>query len=304
MTPSLPTAGELHPTDRIKRLLYRLRCLWFAACTRQWHGFLTSQDWLLELTHLKPKLLERVHRPYQQAHLGCPTRLARVIEHYAACRAANWREICLHLARQPWTLCTFRVKDSTAYRIVLWMRESAHKEGEWLLCLHPIDNETPLYSLSLSLRLARASKDRILFIGGLQGPSGDDARETVRQLTRQCYGARPRSLLLDVTRALAAASGCAQLDLVSSQSHIYNHRRKRKKLFFDYDQFALEEGGQRTSEETWALPLAHAARDLTDIPSKKRAEYSRKQALLEHITFTVTTEVKRLTDASAINPNA
>ncbi|MHB9021584.1 MAG: VirK/YbjX family protein [Halothiobacillus sp.] len=304
MTPTLPTAAELYPTDRIKRLLYRLRCLWFAACTRQWHGFLTSQDWLLELTHLKPMLLERIHRPYQQAHLGCPARLARVIEHYAACQAANWQAICLHLARQPWTLCTLRVKDGTAYRIVLWMRESAHKEGEWLLCLHPIDNETPLYSLSLSLRLTRSSKDRVLFIGGLQGPAGGEARETVRQLTRQCYGERPRSLLLDVTRALAAASGCVQLDLVSSHSHIYNHRRKRKKLFFDYDQFALEEGGTRTDEATWALPLKHAARNLTEIPSKKRAEYSRKQALLERITLDVGSEIERLIATHAINPNA
>lgn len=177
------------------------------------------------------------------------------------------------------------------------MRESAHKEGEWLLCLHPLENETPLYSISLSLRLARPGDDRVLFIGGLQGPAGDNAREIVRQLTRQCYGIRPRNLLLDVTRAIAKTSGCVRLDLVSSQSHIYNHRRKRKKLFFDYDQFAREESGTPTDDATWALPLKNVARDITEIPSKKRAEYRRKQALLDEITTSVDNEIHRLLES-------
>lgn len=161
------------------------------------------------------------------------------------------------------------------------MRNSALKEGEWLACISQGEEETCEYIISFSLR--EAPRGPAIFIGGLQGPKGSDARERVRFITRMLYGVRPKDLLLSVVRAICQAINGATIEIVDSQHHIYRDPRKKKTIGFDYDEFAIDENGIHTGRGSWSLPLHRTPKPIHEVPSKRRKEYQRKYMVLDQI---------------------
>jgi len=284
-------ANRIHPGKADRRWLFVLRTFWFHRPTRRWFRQIAETSWLRALFDKRPSLAERLHRPYQQSHLGIAERHRFLREHYDACGQVNWQPFCLRVADdEPLTLARITGRDGSEFLVFISMRGSAHKEGEWLVCLSGRGYGFCEYSVTLSLRRGEAGP--ILFIGGLQGPGGGAGRERVREMTRALQGARPRDLILEIARAIAAAAGCSAIEMVNSATHIYRNPRKRKTLFFDYDRFAQEEGATATARHSWLLPLARPVRDLQELPSKKRAQYARKQALIESVRSAVTATIR------------
>lgn len=62
-------------------------------------------------------------------------------------------------------------------------------------------------------------------------------------------------------------------------------------MHFDYDQFARDEAGVMTPDQTWLLPMSHPQKALSEIPSKKRSEYTKKYSLIHSIQSDITTRV-------------
>lgn len=170
-------------------------------------------------------------------------------------------------------------------RIVLSLNEVSFHEGLWQIGLIGADG-VRLYSIGFGFTEART-----LLVGNVQGPSlKDDGPERIRDATHAAHGMRPPHLLVHALRVLAARWGVTCLRGVDPENHVkgkWNLRDSR--LRFDYRGFWAEHEGVRGACGNWSLPLGTALRPLEEVPTKRRAMYRRRYAMLEALQQAVAT---------------
>jgi uncharacterized protein VirK/YbjX len=171
-------------------------------------------------------------------------------------------------------------------RIVLALNGVSFHEGLWQLALVGTDGAR-LYSLGFGLVDATT-----LLIGNVQGPSGLDNLARVRDLTHAAHGLRPPHLLLHVLRLLAARWGIATLLGIDPEHHVKGRWNLRdSRLRFDYRGLWSDCGAERGAHGHWTLPLAPALRPLEEVPTKRRAMYRRRYALLQTLQTELATSL-------------
>lgn len=160
--------------------------------------------------------------------------------------------------------------------LVLSLRPPIHKgcEGELRILLEEPGGRT-LYSIALTV----IDDGRAVVIGCLQGPSGTDAREAVRDLTRQMHGLRPKQLMLFLACALARHFGIGRVLGIANAAHPLS--RRRGGLFqADYDAFWVEQQGVAEAESGWfSLPVDPPRKHEADVPSHHRSAFRRREGL-------------------------
>jgi uncharacterized protein VirK/YbjX len=173
--------------------------------------------------------------------------------------------------------------DST--RVVLSLSDVSFHEGLWQVGLIGADG-VRLYSIGFGFTDAGT-----VLMGNVQGPSlKDDGLDRIRDVTHAAHGMRPPHLLVHVLRVLATHWGAARLQGVDPENHVkgrWNLRNSR--LRFDYRAFWAEHEGVRDAGGNWSLPLDTALRPLEEVPTKRRAMYRRRYAMLEALQQAVDT---------------
>lgn len=177
------------------------------------------------------------------------------------------------------------IADATGgLHVCLGLNDCSYHEGIWALSLRD-DQGRRLYYMSLSFRSTRS-----LLVPTLQGPSttpldaGEDNRELVRQITKLAQGLRPPALLMAALRSACVAWGVGHLAGIAPQHHVKGRWNLRgSRLRFDYQAFWHEQGGYRAADGHWTLPIQQALRQLSEVPSHKRAMYRRRQFLLDRL---------------------
>ncbi len=268
---------RLHQDCFLRRLKFIARSLFYVTETRALFGFIASRFWLCRIALHRPQLVERLHRPYQRADFKCWQRLDALKSHYQICEELDWKTLANRIARAPLMLASFCRHDEEVATLNLCYDSQFSKEGEWALTLR--QGESRIYTVAISLH--RHLDRRGLFIGCIQGPASLDSQATVRQLTRNLHGARPKDLVIDATRVIAELARCEIIEMVGDCTHIYRNLRKRRRVRFSYDAYGAECNALRTSQGTWLLPLKHARRSRDAVPSHKRAQVTRKYSMLD-----------------------
>jgi uncharacterized protein VirK/YbjX len=101
---------------------------------------------------------------------------------------------------------------------------------------------------------------------------------------------RPAHLLVHTLRVLAAQWGAARLQGVDPENHVKGRWNLRdSRLRFDYRAFWAEHEGVRDDSGNWTMPLDTALRPLDEVPTKRRAMYRRRYAMLEALQLAVGT---------------
>lgn len=217
--------------------------------------------------------------PYQCASWGAAERLRRLTEHFEILDGIGQPfPFSIHDKLLLWDLEAY----SPGVRIILDQPQWLFREG--MLALNLFCGEHRAYSLAFSLY---REGDRVgAFIGGLQGRSTDGSLERYKDLTKCFHGMRPRDLLLDCFRMIAPALKAQRILAVSD-----DHRYLRHAYFggggdanhADYDAVWVERGGRRVDASHFELPLAVSLRSLDEVPSKKRAQYRRRNEMLQEL---------------------
>lgn len=159
------------------------------------------------------------------------------------------------------------------------------REGEIVINLVQKD----LRIASIAFTLSQKAGKVIAYLGAVQGIhsgiSTDQSLETYKRLTKLFYGLRPKTLLLEILKSYLKLLGVSQFYGVADQ-----HRHHRHKYFgfnqnsyfkSDYNLFWEEHGGylnQRTG--FYQLDMKPAIREIDTIPSKKRSQYKKRNALV------------------------
>lgn len=160
------------------------------------------------------------------------------------------------------------------------------KEGELTLGLFQEDGRR-LYSVTFSIRVQGDLPEVI--IGCILGPdkvSGNEESDVqlVRDLTKEMHGERPKSLVLFLLQVFCRHFEITRLCAVTLDLHIFGgDPSRRSRISSDYDEFWEELGGERTGDGFFSLPLQQHRRTREEIPSKKRAAYARRYALLDDL---------------------
>jgi uncharacterized protein VirK/YbjX len=286
-------AWKLYPEPQQlrRRLRFYLRTLLSLRATTTWFELIDRQADLRACLEHEPEMAEKIHRPYRRAGLPLKTRLSLLQDHVRIAERLGWTKLMARAYGAPETIASFADRTGQMLHLVLGRPAQFGKEGE--LALHITDADTRLYSTCFSFRETEGRRE--LDIGCIQGPAAEDGRQKIRDLTRNLHGLRPRSLMLEALRHVAAAAGCDRLRMVGNSDHIYRSIRKRRKIAFDYDAFCAEVEGTVADGPDWLLPVEAEVRPLSEVPSKKRAETARRRALLADIR----SQIQAATPASA-----
>ena len=267
-----------HFQTRWRRCRFLIRTLWYGRTSSRWFAFLDANAFRRRLTRLQPEWAEKLHRPYRRCDLSAAARLDCLIAHGLAIERLGWQRLVLRLSTRPLTIARFIGKDDIERRLVLGPAGQFMKEGE--LCLHLCCGAQRIYSAAFSLLGAGALA---LDIGCLQGPDDPAARDLVRSTTKALQGWRPRDLMLMALKALAQAVAAPTLVGVTGSRHVYRHWRKRRAFAFDYDSFWTEHEGRLRDDGDFELSPVCAHKPIDQLPSNKRAEARRRQALAADI---------------------
>lgn len=237
---------------------------------------------LREMLAVHPFLLSAVGRPYLNATWSAQRRLDTIESHY---RMLHGPLAFLRFAPDG-LLVLGRVDTGTvAIDIVLDKAPWFSHEGE--LVLNLFQGEHRLFSLAFTLGCRDGR--RYAYVGALQGSGQPGALELYRELTHLLHGLRPRDLLLDAFRLLCRTLRIEQILAVTD-----SHSAARSAYFgsnaiqANYDSAWTELGGIECDDGFYDVPIELHRRSADEIPSRKRAQYRRRYAMLDALQAQMT----------------
>jgi len=239
-------------------------------------GFLQQELWY----SLVP--LRSISRPYVHAGWSVPERIYAVQNHYDILTQENF--IKFQFSPEQYWDCVRKEFDSGTLVIkidkVNWMRP----EGELVLSIFWGIHRA--YALAFSLQ--SSATGRVFRVGALQGWQNEAAKDLYAELTTCMHGLRPRDLMVNLAKILANSLDCETVWGISDDCHHTNIRGNADKKHSAYDGIWRENGGILNEQGFFVLPAAVRKKALTDIASKKRAQYRRRYELLDELQIQMT----------------
>lgn len=163
------------------------------------------------------------------------------------------------------------------------------REGELVLNLFKDD----LRVSSLAFTIGKERNELIIFIGAIQGihkgVSSEESLFIFKQISKACYGLRPRSILIEVLRMIGSNLGVVKIMGVSDEHRHHRHpyfgKRDVLKYGANYNEIWKEHGGEIDYSRLgfYDIPIVPERKKITDIPSRKRALYRHRNELLNAI---------------------
>lgn len=265
----------------------RIKYLWRLALTWNVRGRLLrefdGQAMATALFRAQPRAFYPVMNHLIDRRLGAQARLRTTLASLRVVSASVGDEANVQaLLTQGITLAELTDRS----RVVLSLNDVSFHEGLWQIGLIGADG-LRLYSIGFGFTDAGT-----LLMGNVQGPSlkGDDGLDRIRDATHAAHGMRPPHLLVHTLRVLAARWGATSLKGVDPENHVKGRWNLRdSRLRFDYRAFWEEHEARRGDDGNWTMPLDTALRPLEDVPTKRRAMYRRRYAMLEALQQAVDT---------------
>lgn len=287
-------ACHIYPRQANHRFAKRTRFIYRAFTSPSvwlpWHSFLESTPFE-RLARAFPRLYEKPLRPYLHKGLRPGGVLRMLRSHYQFLQHhAPSGLVGALLDNRPFVL-NERSVAGLEQPLLLNLSYARHmqQEGELTLSLGLQDSLDTLdhhrWVSSLTFMLRRGAGGRELLVGGIQGGHSEDSREQIRLATQAFHGLRPKHLLIHLLRQVASSWGASDILAVSDSSHclMRGRYRGRIKIVSSYDDLWQEAGGTLREDGFYSLPVARDRRPIEDVPSRKRAQYRRRYALMDSI---------------------
>ncbi|NDY89996.1 VirK/YbjX family protein [Ideonella livida] len=235
---------------------------------------------LAELATARPEVLGMLEWPYQHCGWSVEERFRAFYGHYRELQHLAWLRVPLGCR---WVLA--RLDDvypdlSVQLDRPIWL----FREGE--LSLNLFVGDLRAYTLAFSFDRDERGR-RVSRVGGIQGRSVEGAAELYAGLTQALHGCRPRDFMVALLQFICEGAQVEQILAVSDASrhhlHPYFGAGAAKDRSSVYDEIWTDRGGVRGDDGFFRLPARHVARDLAEVPAKKRAQYRRRYALLARL---------------------
>ena len=186
--------------------------------------------------------------------------------------------------------------DLGEMNLVLCAESGQRKEGLAAVMFN-LPGEVPVYQILFWIardELINRDGQWAMWLGAMQGPNVDDAKDLVKRITKRCHAYRTKNLILYAAQSVARNFGVEKIFAVTNEGYYANnHVRRDRKLKTSFSDFWLEVGGTPTSDERFfELPLTEVRKTVEEIPSHKRAQYRRRFALLDELDATIADKLR------------
>lgn len=172
--------------------------------------------------------------------------------------------------------------DDTVLTLRLLFHPGQRKEG--ILSLVLDCKQGTLYQMMFWIN-KNQNDEWSLWIGAMQGPNMDNAKDVIKKITKRCHSYRTKNLILHATQEFAKALNLKHIYAVTNYGYYANnHVRRDRKLKTSFSDFWLEAGGTPCDDKRFfELPLTEYRKSMDEVPTRKRANYRRRYELLDDI---------------------
>lgn len=230
---------------------------------------------LQETLALRPSLMACIIHPYLNVDWQFDQKLDAISGHY---KLLTGRLGILHFA-PPASIILADLLDATQIRL----HKSLFFDHEGELTVSLFKGDERLYSLTFML--GQIGAELVAYAGGLQGLRSPEAIEIYHSMTRGMHGLRPRDLLVTAFRLLCGSLGIARILAISDRKRICSnsYHCPGDQIFLSYDSAWIECGGTPLDDAFFVLSPRLTQRSAKDIPTRKRAQYRRRYAMVDAI---------------------
>ena len=260
---------------------------------------------------ITPQMLGVIEWPYLHNKWDVKTRFEKIAAHYEV--LSKLKSNLTHMSSTSSFELINLGSTSANVSVVLDRASWFIREGEMLINVF----RKGLRIASIAFTLGEKDGMTVAYIGAIQGVhsgvSTEDSLALFKLLTKDFQGLRPRSLLLEVLKALLKKLGVSRLYAVSEQNRHHRHhyfRNNEKTVFVNDYNPIWEESGGVLDEHTgfYEIPIEPAIKSIEDIPSKKRSQYKRRYEFILSLGDQINLENLPIFEpdietVSAINPD-
>ncbi len=274
---------QMHPGFSLGAIKLNLQMLGSAVSHRdtigQWFGTLDN-PLLTRAVACYPLIEGAMYWPYINHEWSVEKRLEVIDQHYRlldgeASIIADATFADLELVRMD--------TEFPGLHLVLEKAPWFLREGEIVLSIFV--NEHRVYSAAFTLGVEDGR--RVAYVGALQGRNIENIMEIYRSMTHALHGMRPRDFLLATLKLLLSSMSVETIWGVctDNQQHWgkYFAGAHDQKLVADYNEAWVEHEGIAIGNGFFELQPKVQFKDMADIPSRKRANYRRRYAMLEKL---------------------
>ncbi|MFX1716208.1 VirK/YbjX family protein [Paraburkholderia sp. A1RO-5L] len=284
------------PHDLFRRGRVLMYALLNPSAARIWLKALTTTPLLADIAVRNRRFLERPFHCFAQADMPAYQRAELLCGHFRVARELFGEGLVrrLHLNSEYVTLAS-----SERYALVVSEPVRCWREGLLTVAWRDVLENVDLAWATISFERHAKSRNRGVLIGGLQGPAGAD-RERVREATRACYGLRPKAAVMEAIGEFCRLARVDVLAGVTKKTHV--SAATDVQFSADYDGFWRELGGVEV-DGRFVLPLRPYHRDISEVPSKRRAEFRRRQTLIAELLEQIDRAVHEGLTADVVSPH-
>lgn len=280
--------------ERRRYYIFLLRCFINKSKMKKIDVFFNSTKLLKEIADIYPFVYEQPTRAFFYNKSTFDERAAIVEKHMDFVARTFRADIVRDLySEKNISLWDGGELDGSRLWGMLYFEAGQRKEGMMSVMLR-LDKK-PLYQMIFWIAPDKKG-DMSMFVGAMQGPNMDNARDVVKKVTKYCHAYRTKNLILYLTQAVARSLGMKHIYAVTNYGYYANnHVRTDRKLKTDFSEFWTEAGGHPTDDMRFdELPLVEARKTMEEVPTRKRAVYRKRFAMLDALDAEVAEKMKEL----------
>lgn len=254
---------------------------------KAWRQFLMNLQSNQELVLIMEKCHDfgvKILRPYLANSLTPEQRLKMITDNYTFWTKKGLFDFIFKSIDCYHTISTFEGKNRTSYAIKLKTDVDYWREGEHILTLFQ-DNH-PCYSISFLISYFDGFP--CIYIGAIQGEKDGTDHQTMKVLTKDFHGLRPKDFMILVMLELGKILNCFKIFFVNNSNRICTLKQsKAKHVYSDYDQTWIEFGANPHDLSFFELSPFFKKIDIQRSLSKRRTDKRKRLALIQEISNTM-----------------
>ncbi|MBE8950154.1 MAG: DUF535 domain-containing protein [Quinella sp. 3Q1] len=290
-----------NPREAHRFAVFVARCLLHPQRMSRLEKFFAQSELLAKVAAGYPFVYEQATRAFFY-HRSTFEERARLIEENMSFLSARFNEDFMLKLYGDKKIELWRLPlDETLgdMNLVLCAESGQRKEGLAAVMFN-LPDEVPVYQILFWI--ARdAEKNWAMWIGAMQGPNVDDAKDLVKRITKKCHAYRTKNLILYAAQSVARSLGVKKIFAVTNEGYYANnHVRRDRKLKTSFSDFWAEAGGTPTNDARFfELPLVETRKTADEIPSHKRAQYRRRFAMLDELDAAIAETLRGFKNADS-----
>ena len=277
-----------NPREAHRFAVFLARCCLHPQRMARLEKFFTQSDVLKKIAEVYPFVYEQPTRAFFYHRSTFDERITLVTDHMKFL-TENLREDFLIdvYSEKPFELWKMPIDDEIGDLHLVFCVKPGQRKESLMSIMFQLTDETPIYQILFwiaradLIKLDESCDGYAMFIGALQGPNIDNAKDIIKVIT---------------TQSLARSLGLTKIFAVTNEGYYANnHIRSDRKLKTSFSDFWEECGGHLTSDERFfSLPLTEIRKSPDEIPTRKRAVYRRRFEMLDELDTAINSAVKNI----------